>query len=142
MPKQMNTEIINYFHTLPKDDDGHFIIGAIDQIIVDAINAKVSYVVISEASLMKNLNHHEDLDSIDYKRLSYIIFNHHIILQDGEKTVGIVHIEENKYYFVLKATASGETIFLTSFRKTSDFDLKRLKKKVEKNEATLIFGSL
>ncbi|MFH0709907.1 MAG: hypothetical protein V2A75_06855 [Pseudomonadota bacterium] len=138
----MNTEIINYFHTLPKDNDGHFIIGVIHQIIVDAINAKVSYVVISEVSLIKNLNHHEDLDIIDYKRLSYIVFNHHIILQDGDKTVGVVHIEEDKYYFALKATASGETIFLTSFRKTSDSDLKRLKKKVEKKKAVLIFGSL
>lgn len=138
----MNTEIINYFHTLPKDNDGHFIIGLIHQIIVDAINAKVSHVVISEVSLIKNLNHHEDLDIIDYKRLSYIVFNHHIILQDGDKMVGVVHIEEDKYYFALKATASGETIFLTSFRKTSDSDLKRLKKKVEKKKAVLIFGSL
>lgn len=138
----MNTEIINYFHTLPKDNDGHFIIGLIHQIIVDAINAKVSHVVISEVSLIKNLNHHEDLDIIDYKRLSYIVFNHHIILQDGDKTVGVVHIKEDKYYFALKATASGETIFLTSFRKTSDSDLKRLKKKVEKKKAVLIFGSL
>jgi len=138
----MNTEIINYFHTLPKDNDGHFIIGLIHQIIVDVINAKVSHVVISEVSLIKNLNHHKDLDIIDYKRLSYIVFNHHIILQDGDKTVGVVHIKDDKYYFALKATASGETIFLTSFRKTSDSDLKRLKKKVEKKKAVLIFGSL
>jgi hypothetical protein len=138
----MDTQIINYFHTLPKDDDGHFIIGMLHQLIVDSINAKVSHVVISEVSLIKNLNHHGDLDIVDYKRLSYIVVNHHIVVQDGEKTVGVVHIEENKYYFALKATASGETIFMTSFRKTSDFDLKRLKKKVEKKRAILIFGSL
>lgn len=137
----MNTEIIHYFHTLPKDDDGHFIIGMIDQMIINIINAKVSYVVISEVSLIKNLNHHEDLDIADYMRLSYIVINHHVVVQDGEKTVGVVHIEENKYYFALKATASGETVFLTSFRKTSDSDLKRLKKKVEKKKAVLIFGS-
>lgn len=63
--------------------------------------------------------------------------NHHLVVQDGEKTVGVVHIEENKYYFALKATALGEAV-----RKTSDLDLKRLKKKVEKNKAVLIFGSL
>lgn len=138
----MDTQIINYFHTLPKDDDGHFIIGMINQIIVDSINAKVSHVVISEVSLIKNLNHHKDLDIVDYKRLSYIVVNHHIVVQDGEKTVGVVHIEKNKYYFALKATVSGETIFMTSFRKTSDFDLKRLKKKVEKKKAILILGRL
>lgn len=138
----MKTEIIHYFHTLPKDDDGHFIIGMIDQIIIDTINAKVSYIVISEISLIKNLNHHGDLNIVDYKRLSYIVINHHIVVQDGEKTVGVVHIEEDKYYFALKATASGETVFLTSFRKTSNSDLKRLKKKVEKKKAVLIFGSL
>lgn len=138
----MNTQIINYFHTLPKDDDGHFIIGMINQIIIDTINAKVSHVVMSEVSLIKNLNHHEDLDIIDYQKLSYVIINHHTVVQDGDKTVGVIHIEENKYYFALKATASGETIFMTSFRKTSDLDLKRLKKKVEKKKAILIFGSL
>lgn len=138
----MNTAIIHYFHTLPKDDDGHFIIGMINELIIDAINAKVSYVVISEVSLSKNLDHHGDLDIADYKNLSTILVNHHIVVQDGEKTVGVVHIEENKYYFALKATASGETVFLTSFRKTSDLDLKRLKKKVEKKKAVLIFGSL
>jgi hypothetical protein len=138
----MKTEIIHYFHTLPKDDDGHFIIGIIDQIIMATINAKVSYAVISEVSLIKNLNHHGDLDIVDYKKLSYIVMNHHIVVQDGEKTVGVVHIEEDKYYFALKATVSGETVFLTSFRKTSDLDLKRLKKKVEKKKAVLIFGSL
>lgn len=137
----MNPEIIHYFHTLSKDDDGHFIIGIIDQIIIDTINAKVSYVVISEVSLIKNLNHHEDLDIADYMRLSYIVINHHVVVQDGEKTVGVVHIEEDKYYFALKATASGATVFLTSFRKTSDSDLKRLKKKVENKKAVLIFGS-
>ena len=138
----MNSEIIYYFHTLPKDDDGHSIIGMIDQIIIDIINAKVSYVVISEVSLIKNLNHHRDLDINDYKKLSYIIMNHHVVVQDGEKTVGVVHIKEDKYYFALKATVSGETVFLTSFRKTSDLDLKRLKRKVEKKKAVLIFGSL
>lgn len=137
----MKAEIIHYFHTLPKDDDGHFIIGMIDQIIIDIIKANVSYVVISEGSLIKNLNHHEDLDIADYMRLSYIVMNHHVVVQDGEKTVGVVHIEEDKYYFALKATASGETVFLTSFRKTNDSDLKRLKKKVEKKKAILIFGS-
>lgn len=138
----MNTQIINYFHTLPKDDDGHFIVGIINQIIIDTIHAKVSHVVMSEVSLIKNLSHHGDLDILDYKKLSYIIVNHHTVVQDGDKTVGVIHIEENKYYFALKATASGETVFMTSFRKTSDLDLKRLKKKVEKKKATLIFGSL
>ena len=37
----MKTEIINYFHTLSKDNDGHFIIGAINHLIIDAINAKL-----------------------------------------------------------------------------------------------------
>lgn len=138
----MKTKIIHHFYTLPKDDGGHFIIGMIDQIIIDTINAKVSYVVISEVSLIKNLNHHGDLDIVDYKKLSYIVMNHHVVVQDGEKTVGVAHIEEDKYYFALKATTSGETVFLTSFRKTSDSDLKRLKKKVEKKKAVLIFGSL
>jgi hypothetical protein len=67
--------------------------------------------------------------------------NRHVVVQDGKKTVGVVHMKEDKYYFALKATASGETVFLTSFRKTSDSDLKRLKKKVEQKKAILIFGS-
>lgn len=138
----MNSAILHYFYTLPKDDDGHFIIGMINELIINTINAKVSYVVISEASLSKNLDHHADLDISDYKNLSYILMNHHVVVQDGEKTIGVIHIEENKYYFALKATASGKTVFLTSFRKTSNLDLKRLKKKVEKKKAVLIFGSL
>lgn len=137
----MNTEIIHYFHALSKDDDGHFIIGMIDQIIIDTINAKISHVVMSEVSLNKNLEHHKDLEITDYQMLSYIVSHHHIVVRDGDKTVGVVHVEEEKYYFALKATASGETVFLTSFRKTSDSDLKRLKKKVEKKKAVLIFGS-
>lgn len=138
----MNTKIIHYFHTLSKDNDGHFIIGMIDQIIIETIGAKVSHVVMSEVSLYKNLEHHSDLEITDYQILSYIVSRYHIVVRDGEKTVGVVHVEEEKYYFALKATASGETVFLTSFRKTSDTDLKRLKKKVEKKKAALVFGRL
>lgn len=138
----MKTKIIHYFHTLSKDNDGHFIIGMIDPIIIETIGAKVSHVVMSEVSLNKNLEHHTDLEITDYQMLSYIVSHHHIVVRDGEKTVGVVHVEEEKYYFALKATASGETVFLTSFRKTSDTDLKRLKKKVEKKKAVLVFGRL
>jgi hypothetical protein len=138
----MKTEIINYFRTLPKDDNGHFIIGNVNSIIVHTIHANVSHIVMSEMSLVKNMKHHEDLDILDYQKLSYILSHYHTIIQDGEKTVGVIHIEEHKYYFALKATASGKAIFMTSFRKTSDLDLKRLKKKVEKKRAFLIFGSL
>ena len=133
---------VSYFHTLSKDNDGHFIIGAINHLIIDAINAKVFHVVMSEVSLIKNMKHHEDLTILDYQKLSYILSHYPIIIQDGEKTVGVIHIEEHKYYFALKATASGKAIFMTSFRKTSDLDLQRLKKKVEKKRAFLIFGSL
>lgn len=138
----MNTKIIHYFHTLSRDSDGHFIIGMIDPIIIETIGAKVSHVVMSEVSLNKNLEHHTDLEITDYQMLSYIVSHHHIVVRVGEKTVGVVHVEEEKYYFALKATASGETVFLTSFRKTSDTDLKRLKKKVEKKKAVLVFGRL
>lgn len=137
----MNTAIINFFHSLQKDDEGHFIIGRIHETIAIAISAKTSLIVMSEVSLHKNLDHHQDLQLADYQYLPHIIIDHHIVLKDGDKTIGVVHIAEELYYFALKSTESGETIFLTSFRKTSDSDLKRLKKKVEKRKATILFGT-
>ena len=78
----------------------------------------------------------------DNKNLDKIIGTYNILIKDGEYTVGIVHYELEEYYYALKSTKSRNTIFLTSFRKTSKHDIQRLKNKLSKGKIEVIKGKL
>ena len=134
--------IKDFFDTKEKDAEGYFKIGVCDDFIKRSINANTSDVVMSQVSLKKNIEHHSDLTLDDYRALDNIFDRYEILIKDGENTVGVVYIGTEKYYYALKSTKSGDTIFLTSFRKTNNKDINRLRKKVDKKRAVMLMDNL
>ena len=91
-----------------------------------AIGAAEPLVVFSAESAVKNLSHHPDLTIADYRLLPEIGAAPDLIVQDGPTTVVIVRRAGRLYWAVVKATASGATNFLTSFRQTNASDVAKL----------------
>ena len=137
----MNNSIINFFKLKNKDNEGHSIIGYCDDIIKYTINANTNQVVISKVTIDKNLKHHSDLNIDDYQILDNILLNYDLLIKDGNKTAGIVYTKQQQYYYALKSTKSGDTIFLTSFRKTNKHDIKRIRNKSKKGLVSIIIDT-
>jgi len=135
-------KIIDFFKTKPITKSGYYILGIAEQKIIDTLSSNTNKIVISEQTIMKNINHHKDLSIDDYKILDNIIGQFDILIKDGQYTVGIVNYKCGNYYYALKTTQSANTIFLTSFRKTSSHDIKRLKNKLSKGKIEIIKGKL
>ena len=127
--------------TFSKNSDG-YIIGKISTVLANILLSNTDEVVFSEASLKKNFDNHPDLMIEDYLLLPDIVGKSHFVLQDGKRTVAIVLERKIMYHYVLKCTNTGESLFLTSFRKTRDGDLKRLRNKAEKNNLKILKDTL
>ena len=134
--------IQDYFRTKEDDDEGHHLVGTISSEISQVIDANTNKVLISNISINKNIKNHQDLTLDDYKKLEILLAKNDFIIKDGEKTVGIVVHDDQLYYYALKATATGSTIFLSSFRKTSEKDINRLRKKSGKLNCKLLKDEL
>ena len=111
-----------------KNEHG-YLIGTISSELAKIIASVNTRVILSEESLKKNLKHHKDLTENDYLKLDEIIGRSHFVAKDGQKTVAIAFYGEQMYHYALKATKTGKAIFLTSFRKTKEKDIERLRKK-------------
>ena len=135
-------KIIQFFKSKEITKAGYYILGVANLKIIETLLSKTNKIVISEQTIIKNINHHKDLTLKDYENLCKIIGNFDILIKDGQYTVGIVNYQFSNYYYTLKSTKSGNTIFLTSFRKTSQHDIKRLKNKLLKGKIEIIQGKL
>ena len=130
--------IKQYFNIRPKSIEGFYIIGNCDNLIQTTIRSNTNQVVISEVTIDKNIKHHSDLTIEDYQVLDNILLNYGLLVKDGDKTAGIIYAKEQQYYYALKSTKSGDTIFLTSFRKTNVHDIKRIRNKSKKGLVNII----
>ena len=124
-------------------EDGYNV-GAISIVLSEILLSKTRVVTISNETLTKNLNHHPDLTVKDYLLLDDIVGKSHFVAKDGKKTVAIVLNRSNKqlYHYVLKATKSGEGLFLTSFRKTRIKQINRLRDKGRSNKIKILKDNL
>jgi len=95
------------------------------------IGAESQTVYLSNDTLSKNKEHHPEMDEAAYTALPYIIENEGkgVIVQDGERTLIFIRKDGKIYYAALKATSTGETIFLTSFRYSNEADVENARKK-------------
>jgi len=120
-------------------DDG-WIVATIPEEWAKILGASTCKVVFSEVSFAKNRRHHTDLRMEEYLLLGDIVGKGHLILRDSVKTLSVVycHIDGQMYHYVLKRTDSGETIFLTSFRRTGEKDIVRLRNKIKKRGGKII----
>ena len=130
--------IKQFFSIKPKSIEGFTIIGNCDDLIKTTINSNTNQVVISEVTIEKNIKHHSDLTINDYQTLDNILTNYDLLVKDGDKTAGIIYTKKYQYYYALKSTKSGDTIFLTSFRKTNKNDIKRIRNKSNKGLVDII----
>jgi hypothetical protein len=119
-----------------------YIVGMITSEWGRAIGSSSSLVIFSEASVAKNLKNHSDITCEDYRRLGSIIGQADLIIQDGDRTLAVVVEDDLYYHYALKSTQSGRTIFLTSFRRTSEKDIRRLKNRANKNNWRILKDAL
>jgi hypothetical protein len=129
------------FYLFDKNKYG-FKVGKISDKMREVLNAKTNEIIFSDVSVEKNIRHHPDLTKKDYQLLPDIIGKSHFVIKDGEHTIAVsLIINEGKeiyYHYALKKTKTGKAIFLTSFRKTSLKDIKRLRKKAQKGNAVIL----
>ena len=137
-----NNTILELFKTCSINKDGYYVLGYADIYIIETLQSKTNQIVISKQTILKNINHHQDLVIEDYKNLFNIVGRFNILIKDGQYTVGIVNYAFGSYYYALKITKTLNTIFLTSFRKTSQHDINRLKNKLQKGKIEIIKGKL
>lgn len=130
--------IKNFFTDKLKNIEGHCIVGKCDELIKKVISSNTQIVVMSNVTIEKNIKHHNDLSVEDYRVLDFMFENYDFLLKDSDKTVGIIYTKTTQYYYSLKSTKSGDSIFLTSFRKTNKHDIKRIRNKSEKGMLEII----
>ena len=95
-----------------------------------AIKASDPVARLSADSLTKNQAHHPELTLEDYQALPEL-GRPDFVVQDSEQTLVLVRRGKTWYSAAVKATQSGETTFVTSFRKTGEADVDRLRRRGE-----------
>ncbi|MBF0568293.1 MAG: minor capsid protein [Nitrospirae bacterium] len=111
---------------------GSFPVAVLSEEYKNSIGATSQVVLLSDESLAKNKANHPELTEEEYSKIPDIISSDaDVIIQDGELTLVFIKINDRYYNAVVKATASGETLFLTSFRRVDDVEREvgRLKRK-------------
>lgn len=93
------------------------------------IGSEVQTVKLSEENFCKNLIEHPEILLTDYVLIPDIIEQAQLIIQDKEEKLVFIRKGNSIYHAALKSTKTGKELFLTSFRKTSMADVKRMKKK-------------
>jgi hypothetical protein len=67
----------------------------------------------------------------DYQILPEIISRAQVIIQDSAQTLVFIKLKNVLYHAVIKSTPKGDELFLTSFRRTDQAGLDRMRKKGE-----------
>ena len=84
---------------------------------------------LSAETAKKQLRHHPELDAAEYLTAQKVIDQKTTVVQDGEKSLIFIRetYEGTKrgYVVVVKATASGQNLFVTSYRRLSSEDARR-----------------
>ncbi|GAB4442534.1 MAG: hypothetical protein OHK0040_13580 [bacterium] len=116
---------------------GNFPVAVLDEEYRKLIKAKTQAVYLSDETLakqrgwLKNVPGHPELTLEEYQKIPEIIANGQFIAQDSEFTIIFVKHADRFYHAVIKATRSGEALFLTSFRRIDEIkrEIDRLKRK-------------
>ncbi len=117
---------------------GNFPVAVLDAELMQPIGTKSQTVYLSDETLAKQKGEvegvpgHPDLTLEEYQQLPDIISpTANVILQDSDVTLVFVKRAGRYYQAVVKTTRSGESNFLTSFRRVDDIDSEvgRLKRK-------------
>jgi SPP1 gp7 family putative phage head morphogenesis protein len=108
---------------------GNYPVAVIDPGYQKLIKANTKVVNLSDETLSKNITNHPDIEKQDYQNLPTIIAGAQLIVQDGDNTFVFLKQNGNVYYGAIKATKTGNNLFLTSFRFASNQTIDEIKKK-------------
>lgn len=115
---------------------GAFPVGLLDSGAAERIAATTRVVRISEETVVKQTTNHPELKASEYGAVQSAITTGTMI-QDGTKSLIYILDESPGYVSVVKATVSGDAVFLVSFRRLSgdvakrDAEVQRLLRKAK-----------
>jgi hypothetical protein len=95
----------------------------------EAIGAKTDVVQLSGATMTKQKAHHAELPTVVYTSIPSLVSGADLIAKDGDRTLVVMQKAETLIYAALKATQSGEGVFLTSIRFAQKADIARARKR-------------
>lgn len=102
---------------------GAFPVAVVAQKYMEALGASTDVVRLSAETMFKQQRAHPELTASEYSFVQDTVDRGQAIQEDGGSIVFL--LEEHGYVSVVKATASGKALFLTSFRRLSSDDAKR-----------------
>ena len=129
LPPKIASELIQdwlqseAFTTWLNSPTGYWPMGIMPESGASAIGAKTRLAQLSAETAEKQAQHHPELRPEEYAFVQACLDRGEPI-QDGPTSL-IYLLDESGYVAVVKATKTGETIFVTSFRRVSDDDAKR-----------------
>ncbi|MNX77653.1 hypothetical protein D3C86_1092030 [compost metagenome] len=104
-------------------------VARLDPDLAKNIGAKVRNVMLSRATLEKNLAHHPELPERIYNSIPEVLDKAHLVVQDGARSLVFFKYEERLVHMALKSTQSGKGVFVTSIRYTDEKDVERVKRR-------------
>jgi hypothetical protein len=111
------------FHHWLEDPQGHFPLAVLSEPAAAAIGAKTRVAHLSPETVAKQQAHHPELTPDEYAQAQHCVDQGERI-QDSPLSL-IYFLEETGYVTVVKATKTGEAVFVTSFRRLSEDAAKR-----------------
>lgn len=115
---------------------GAFPVGRMADVAAKEIASKTRVVMLSPETVAKQLSRHPEIGVVDYRRVQAILDGAGEVLRDGDQSLIFVRADTSGgYVLVVKATVSGQNLFVTSMRRLSsieaqrDSELRRLRRK-------------
>ena len=104
------------------DPSGEMLVMTIPEWLCAAIGASTSLVYFSAASMEKNTRNHPDLTVEEYAVLPAMngTSENAIVIQDRHNACVVIQNLGRSYLVAIKATKSGESVFVTSFHRIDD----------------------
>ncbi|MBF0556605.1 MAG: hypothetical protein HQK96_18965, partial [Nitrospirae bacterium] len=115
---------------------GSFPVAVLSEEYKNSIGATSQVVLLSDESLAKNKANHPELTEEEYQQLPDIIADAQLIIEKNGQILVFINRGNQWYFAVVKATSDKSELYLTSFRRTNESDVKsEMKKgKVIRNE--------
>lgn len=108
--------------------DADVTVAILDDVVQAAIGANVQLAVLSRDTMAKQRDNHPELTADDYARIPDIVANGEA-RQDGERSVVFFRTVPPGQLVVVKATRSGNNVFVTSVRRASAQEIRRQRRR-------------
>jgi SPP1 gp7 family putative phage head morphogenesis protein len=100
--------------------------------LAGAIGAQVRVAVLSAETFAKQRAHHPEVSIDDYRKLPHLAMAATLVVRDGTQNLILIKLADARWLVaVVKATATGQGLFVTSVRIQRDVGVRALMKKGE-----------